>query len=650
MRLSRLWDNQSLGILPVEAGQPEAMAAFEQRGRRHAMRLSIKIVVSGILLICMMWGIISYAIHQETQSALERARAQGQNLTAAFAAEVTRMLDTIVVAMDAITERVRIDLVDGVSAAEERRLTDDINAIVRPVVRAAILTADGRMVYSTLPQGATAAILSSRREFTAHRNADAPSLLIGDPIVGIPGQPPMLPVTRRIEAQDGSLLGVLLFSLTPLHLTRLHQSIDLGRRGTLSLIGLDGLIRARFTADDPTGNQGVGTSVLDGPFRSDMPLGAVISYARVSAVDGVTRLFVARRMTDYDMFVSIGIDQDDILADARRLQMLTLVVGAAITLLIGFLTLLLVREIWRRTMREVDLAREHGRLEEAHNQILRDRERLAITNRELIATADRADAANQAKSQFLANMSHELRTPLHAIIGFSELIKEQAPRVGAGSRIADYATDILASGRHLLELINTVLDLSKVEAGTAMLTESVVPIADVINASLIAIRSQASTRRITIGVTMPEDPPVVEVDLTKMRQVLINLLSNAVKFTREGGSVTITVARDARTGVTIAVADTGIGMTEEELVIAMEPFGQVDSTLSRQADGTGLGLPLAQRLIELHGGELKLRSVKGEGTTVEVTIPANRVRQGRLPAAITASGRTAPPVTPPSPT
>ena len=134
-----------------------------------------------------------------------------------------------------------------------------------------------------------------------------------------------------------------------------------------------------------------------------------------------------------------------------------------------------------------------------------------------------------------------------------------------------------------------------------------------------------STRQITVTVSLPDNPPSVRVDLTKMRQILINLLSNAVKFTPEGGRVTVSGRRSQDGCVVLAVADSGIGMTDEEMVIALEPFGQVDSTLSRVTEGTGLGLPLARRLIELHGGTLVLKSLKGHGTTVEVTIPATRV-------------------------
>lgn len=247
--------------------------------------------------------------------------------------------------------------------------------------------------------------------------------------------------------------------------------------------------------------------MLGGPWRSDLEAGSVYSYTRLGVVDQVNRLFTLRKLTSYPLIVSVGIDMDDVLAAARGHRLLILIMGAAASGLLALLTILLVREMWRRTLREIDLARQHGRLEAAHAQILVDRGHLEVANRELLASTERAQAANRAKSQFLANMSHELRTPLHAIIGFSELIKEQAPKVQAGPPIADYANDILTSGRHLLELINSILDLSKVESGTSLLVDIVVPVADVINASLIAIRGQARVRRIALEVVLPPDPP-----------------------------------------------------------------------------------------------------------------------------------------------
>ena len=251
--------------------------------------------------------------------------------------------------------------------------------------------------------------------------------------------------------------------------------------------------------------------------------------------------------------------------------------------------------------------------------------KLANVNRELVLSTERAEAANLAKSQFLAQMSHELRTPLHAVIGFSELISHNVAPMPSAGLIAGYADDIMKSGRHLLELINSILDLSKVESGSTTLAEDDVALEEVIKDSLMTVREQASDAGVAVDTSLPGDMPAVRGDTTKLRQIFINLLSNAVKFTQRGGSVTVSARPEPDGGFAVIVADTGIGMNATELGIAMEPFGQVENSLARSYEGTGLGLPLARRMTELHSGRLTLRSVKGVGTTVEVYLPASRI-------------------------
>ena len=235
-----------------------------------------------------------------------------------------------------------------------------------------------------------------------------------------------------------------------------------------------------------------------------------------------------------------------------------------------------------------------------------------------------AEAANRAKTQFLANMSHELRTPLNAIIGFSEVISNKL--FGElNQRYTDYAGDIVASGRHLLGLINDILDLSKIDLGQATLSEGEVDLARCVHSCQRLMFERAERGGVHVQVVLPSTLPLLWADETKVKQITLNLLSNAVKFTERGGRVTIGAAVLTDGGLSLSVIDTGIGMRSEDIPKAMTPFGQLESTFERRFEGTGLGLPLVQRLVELHGAEFRLESHPGKGTKAEVRFPRGRV-------------------------
>jgi len=246
----------------------------------------------------------------------------------------------------------------------------------------------------------------------------------------------------------------------------------------------------------------------------------------------------------------------------------------------------------------------------------------AIRTQQLYLEKIGAEAANRTKSDFLANMSHELRTPLNAIIGFSEVI-QKAIMGPLSERYREYGADIFNSGTHLLGLINDILDLSKLEAGQFELHEEEIDLGEAIEASMRLLEPQAEKSKIQLLKAIDQSLALIRADDRRIRQVLINLLSNAVKFTPEGGKVRVSSFRTDG-GLAIAVNDTGIGMTSEEIPKALEKFGQIDSKISRQYAGTGLGLPLAKRLIELHGGTLTIKSEVNVGTTVTIVLPHER--------------------------
>jgi two-component system cell cycle sensor histidine kinase PleC len=242
----------------------------------------------------------------------------------------------------------------------------------------------------------------------------------------------------------------------------------------------------------------------------------------------------------------------------------------------------------------------------------------------LIAAKEAAEAANRAKSEFLANMSHELRTPLNAIIGFSGMMSDRmfGP---LNEKYAEYANIIGDSGRHLVAIITDILDLAKADADRLLLTEEQVEIAEVVELGSKIIADMARRAQIEFVSEIKKPLPAMIGDPAKLTQILVNLLSNAVKFTAPGGTVRLTIEQPLSQGITFRVEDTGIGMSPDQIPIALAPFGQVGNSLTRQHDGVGLGLPLTKRLVELHGGTIEIDSEPGKGTIASVHLPEERL-------------------------
>jgi two-component system cell cycle sensor histidine kinase PleC len=243
-------------------------------------------------------------------------------------------------------------------------------------------------------------------------------------------------------------------------------------------------------------------------------------------------------------------------------------------------------------------------------------------NVELLEAKQKAETESLEKSKFLANISHELRTPLNAIIGFSELIKTEAYGPVGSPQYKDYANDINNSGNHLLSLINDILDYSKAAADKLQVEFVDVDLTKTIITSMRLVKPRAEEAKVNLVEEVPQERIVFVADPKRLKQALLNLLSNAVKFTPEGGSVTLSAwVEQAENKIIIKVKDTGIGIAEQDISKAMSSFGQVDSKLSRRYEGTGLGLPLTKKLVELMGGNFGLQSEVGFGTTVTLTFP-----------------------------
>jgi two-component system cell cycle sensor histidine kinase PleC len=269
---------------------------------------------------------------------------------------------------------------------------------------------------------------------------------------------------------------------------------------------------------------------------------------------------------------------------------------------------------------QISRARKASRLLARYCDTFGEMQLRKYTERAIRAARAEAELNHRSKSAFLSTMSHELRTPLNAIIGFSDLIR--TPGATSNAEAADYANHIANAGRRLLGVVSDVMDMSKLESGALALDLQPVMMTEILEIALEDTRALFDAKQQPVDMRLEPGLPDVGGDVKRLRQLFVNLLSNASKFTAEKGRILV-MARALKDGsVTIAIADTGVGMTHEQIVMAMKPFSQVQGHLSRTQEGAGLGLPLAMGIVKLHGGSLFLDSQPGAGTTAVVTLPA----------------------------
>jgi signal transduction histidine kinase len=437
-------------------------------------------------------------------------------------------------------------------------------------------------------------------------------------------------MSRRINGPHGTFDGVILATVDAAYFHTLHDEIDIGFDGRTALLTTDGDVLMRHPYIEGI----VGLNTIAAPlFTEQLPRAPEGVYQVSSIFDGSSRLVAYRRLAGLPMVVTVAYAMEYVLADWRSDALAEGILTALLGLSICGGGVAVSREVQRRRRAECEAKRSLTETTDALEKVSAMAQSLEAAAAELCLERDRsetariaaerarikADAANHAKSNFLAMMSHELRTPLNAIIGFSEMLLMYKGTLPEAKQV-EYVGDIHESGRHLLSLVEGLLDLSRIESGKAEIACCPIHLDNLLTDAVRMLSGQAAAAAISLAVAVPDHPVVVSADETKIRQTALNIIGNALKFTEKGGSVSVMLTVESGK-VLVRVTDTGIGINAGDLDHVFKPFWQGNSGYARRHGGAGLGLAIAKRLIELHDGEIRIRSKTNVGTTVEFALP-----------------------------